>query len=121
MTSLITETANRIIAGGFDPRRSPWEHRVCVMLITAQGIIDNGGFEYFFENEFEGDTDMSDFPRVYEAIGAESSAAAVKEALVRAANGSSSFDDLNEVMWKDSERNYGLLEAFISAHPANYV
>lgn len=91
------------------------------MLLTAQGMIDNGGFEYFFENDFEGDPDMNDFPLVYAAVGAMASAAAVKEALVRAVDGPSSYDDLNELLWKESEHNYGLLEAYISAHAASYA
>lgn len=121
MNSLISETADRIIAGGFDPRTSPWAHRVCVMLLTAQGLIDNGGLDYFFGNEFEGDPDMNDFPRVYDAVGAKMSAAALKEALARAKGGAANYEDLNDLLWNESEHNYDLLEEYILAHAANYA
>ena len=85
--ALITATMQRICAHGFNPNHAPWEHKVCVMLHAAQGIIDNGGFEYFFEAPFEGHPAPDDFPNVFEAVGAHTSAAALRasEPLRRAA------------------------------------
>lgn len=120
MVKLISETADRILAGGFNPRTSPWEHRVCMMLITAQGIIDNGGFEYFFESEFDGSPDMNDFVLVYDAVGASSSANAVKEALLRAKEPVPYYADLDDLLWQQSEQNYARLADYIAAHPASY-
>ena len=92
-----------------------------MLLHAAQGIIDNGGFEYFFESPFEGNPDMEDFPRVFEAVGAASSAKAVREALGRSRSVHPIYEDLNQVLWKESEQNYALLEQYISAHAASYA
>lgn len=92
-----------------------------MLLHAAQGIIDNGGFEYFFESPFEGNPDMEDFPRVFDAIGATASAAAVQEALTRASRPDAGYDDLNQVLWRESERNYALLEKYIKAHEGSYA
>lgn len=118
---LITETMKRVTARGFDPRRSPWDHKVCVLLHAAQGIIDNGGFEYFFESSFHGNPDMEDFPRVFEAVGASSTAGAILEALQRSRIAGANYDDLNKLLWRESEQNYQLLEAYITAHAESYA
>ena len=91
------------------------------MLHAAQGIIDNGGLEYFFESPFEGDPDMEDFPRVFEAVGAVSSAAALREALDRAKSNSPVYDDLNKLLWDESETNYALLSDYIKTHESSYA
>jgi len=119
--ALITETMQRICARGFDPNRAPWEHKVCVMLHAAQGIIDNGGFEYFFEAPFEGRPVPDDFPSVFEAVGAHTSAAALREAFKRAGLLHASFHDLNSILWRESRRNYELLGAYIRAHASSYA
>ena len=118
---LNTETMLRVTAQGFDPRVGPWDHKVCVMLHAAQGIIDNGGFEYFFESAFDGDPLMEDFSAVFEAVGASSSAAAIRDALLRQKSPSPTYDDLNSILWRDSESNYDLLSKYISAHTSSYA
>lgn len=92
-----------------------------MMLITAQGVIDNGGFEYFFENEFDGNPDMSDFVLVYEAVGASSSASAMKEALIRSRNPEADYDDLNSLFWAQNDTNLDLLREYIAARPASFA
>ena len=121
VVDLVTHTMRRITAGGFDPHTAPWEHRVCVMLHAAQGIIDNGGFEYFFEAPFEGHPALDDFPEAFEAVGAQSSAAALREALKRASSPPASFSDLNSVLWRESKLNYQLLGRYITEHASSYA
>lgn len=41
---------------------------------TAQGIIDNGGFEYFYESDFDGSPPYSFFVEAFRRIGAEAAA-----------------------------------------------
>jgi hypothetical protein len=41
-----------------------------VVVYTAQGVIDNGGFQYFFENDFPGSPPYSLFTESYKQIGA---------------------------------------------------
>ena len=41
---------------------------------TAQGIIDNGGLEYFYESDFDGTPPYSFFIETFRRIGAEPAA-----------------------------------------------
>ena len=41
---------------------------------TAQGIIDNGGLEYFYESDFDGQPPYSFFVETFRRIGAEAAA-----------------------------------------------
>jgi hypothetical protein len=118
---LITSTMQRVTSKGFNPREASWDHKVCVMLHAAQGIIDNGGFEYFFERPFDGDPLMEDFPKVFEAVGANSSANAVREAIRRSQSPAPKYDDLNNILWRDSENNHELLSMYITAHASSYA
>jgi len=121
VTDLVTQTMQRITSRGFDPHTAPWDHKVCVMLHAAQGIVDNGGFEYFFEAPFEGRPALEDFPKAFEAVGAHISAAALREAINRANMPSATYDDLDSVLWRESQRNYQLLSAYIHAHASSYA
>jgi len=118
---LVTHTIQRITSGGFDPYNAPWDHKVCVMLHAAQGIIDNGGFEYFFEAPFDGRPILEEFPRAFEAVGAQSSAAALREAIKRAGSPPASFSDLNSLLWRESKHNYELLGRYITEHASSYA
>jgi hypothetical protein len=118
---LVTETMLRVTANGFNPHTSPWPHKVCVMMHAAQGIIDNGGFEYFFSVPFDGDPDPEDFSKVFAATGADESASAIREAMVRSNSTESMFEDLNALLWRESDRNYELLAEFILTHAASYA
>lgn len=121
MTELVDKTFERILDKGFDPHSAPFPYKVVVMLTTAQGIIDNGGFEYFFESPFDGTPDMDDFPRVYEAVGALGSADTVREALRRNLRGDSDFEDLNNRMWATSEDSFDLLDQYICNNEQEFV
>ncbi len=54
-------------------RIEPWE-AVVVRIYSAQGVIDNGGYRYFFEANFPGTPDYSVFVDAYRAIGCEAQA-----------------------------------------------
>jgi len=44
--------------------------RTVIAIYTIQGILDNGGFEYLFENEFNDKMPIYVFRKSYENIGA---------------------------------------------------
>jgi hypothetical protein len=60
---------------------TPLPLQTVLVIDSAQGIIDNGGFQYFFEADFPGMPDYSTFIDAYERIGAISCANAIREAL----------------------------------------
>ena len=45
--------------------------RTVVIVYSAWGIIGNGGFQYFFENNFEGDPPFGVFTQAFDAVGLE--------------------------------------------------
>lgn len=45
---------------------------------TAQGIIDNGGLEYFYESDFVGNPPYSFFAETFRRIGAEAAASRIE-------------------------------------------
>lgn len=71
---LLDRTADLVFAE-VDPAASmgqllPREREVFVMIYTAQGIIDNGGFQYLFECDFPGNPEYKRFSDAYREIGA---------------------------------------------------
>ena len=52
-----------------------------VVVYTAQGIIDNGGFQYFFESDFPNNPDYKLFSESYKRIGAKSAAENIDKAV----------------------------------------
>ena len=64
-----------------DIARVPHHHQTVVCVHAAQGIIDNGGLQYFFEADFPGRPDYSLFVNSYCAIGAGDQADALQRAL----------------------------------------
>jgi hypothetical protein len=45
-----------------------------VRIYSAQGVLDNGGYRYFFESDWEGQPDYSVFVQAYREIGCEAQA-----------------------------------------------
>ena len=43
--------------------------RAAVIVYTAWGIIGNGGFQYFFESNFEGDPPFDIFTQAFRTVG----------------------------------------------------
>jgi hypothetical protein len=63
-----------------DISRLPEPLRTVVIVCSAQGVIDNGGLEYFFESDFDGTPEYSSFVAAYRRIGAESAASCIESA-----------------------------------------
>jgi len=81
--SLLMQVIEKITtAQGFDIHQISQEHRNVVAVITAQAVIDNGGFRHFFESHFDGDSDYQMFVQAYQNVGAAESADALNQALM---------------------------------------
>ena len=52
-----------------------------MLVDSAQGIIDNGGLQYFYEVDFEEQGPYSDFVEAYRAIGAEDAASLLERSI----------------------------------------
>ncbi len=59
----------------------PKAQRVILLVHAAQGTIDNGGLQYFFENDFPGLPPYAEFADAYREIGAEDVAAVIESAV----------------------------------------
>jgi len=53
-----------------DINKLPEALQTVALIYSAQGIIDNGGFQYFFENDFPGNPPYTLFASAYRRIGA---------------------------------------------------
>lgn len=110
----IVRTFDRVMRQGFSPKTSPMKDKVVILVSTAQGIIDNGGFEYFFEQEFEDGTELRDFVHVSKEIGAIESSVAINEAITMSKkNQEPQFDHYDDVLFDCSATNYSRLANFI--------
>jgi uncharacterized protein DUF4375 len=66
---------------GDDPRKLPAAESTLVVVYGAQGVIDNGGFRYFFENDWSGRPPYSLFSDAYRQIGSAQTAALLDRAV----------------------------------------
>lgn len=81
--SLLMQVIEKITtAEGFDIHDVSQAHRNVVAVITAQAVIDNGGFRHFFESQFDGSADYQMFVQAYQDVGAAESADALNQALM---------------------------------------
>lgn len=69
---------NRV--GGF-PELLPAPLRTVIVIVSAQGVIDNGGLQYFFESDFPNSPPYSVFTDAYREIGAGTAADDIAEAV----------------------------------------
>ena len=114
MDDTTSATFDRILAAGFEPRRASFEERVVVLVVAAQGILDNGGFAYLLDKPFDPPADDADFARAYAAIGAHDCAAAIATALARKASGEvRDWSDLDDVVVGRTEEVEALLSNWI--------
>lgn len=66
---------------GDDVSRLALPVRTIVVIVSAQGVIDNGGLHYFFESDFPGCPAYETFVDAYLEIGAVEAARALAEAV----------------------------------------
>ncbi|MBD9406507.1 DUF4375 domain-containing protein [Acidovorax sp. ACV02] len=59
--------------------RLPEALQTVVVINTTQGIIDNGGLEYFYESDFPANPPYSFFAETFRRIGVESVASCIDE------------------------------------------
>ncbi len=64
-----------------DPMKLPIPIRTVALVATAQGIIDNGGFRYFFGGNFPNTPPYSIFFDAYRRIGADEAGEQIKKAV----------------------------------------
>ncbi|WP_255990424.1 DMP19 family protein [Chitinolyticbacter albus] len=117
-TDPITWACERIEARGFDPLTAPEVDRTVMVVVTAQGLIDNGGFAYLFDPGFAVKPDWNWFVTAYRAIGALETADACVQAieLWRQIGDTADFDALDAVAWQRSASNYDWLATWIKSH-----
>lgn len=90
----------------------PEPARTLMAVYTAQGIIGNGGFAYFFESDFQGGESYEVIINSYKNIGLNAHAEAIKSVLGLFPNGTPHKDpkDREEFIYKymsgDDEINY---------------
>jgi len=65
---------------GGDPANLPVPLQTVVVIYSAQGIIDNGGFGYFFGQDFDFSPPYSVFSESYRRIGAVEAANCIDKA-----------------------------------------
>ena len=70
----------RLDAANGDLSVLPEPLQTLVLIYSAQGVIDNGGFQYFFESDWPGSPKYSVFSNAYRAIGANQVAVALDQA-----------------------------------------
>jgi hypothetical protein len=70
----IEYAVRRVEEASGDVFKLPEPIQTVAVVQTAQGIIDNGGFEYFYESDFVGTPPYSFFVEVFRRIGAEAAA-----------------------------------------------
>jgi len=64
-----------------DIKKLPEALQTVVLIYSAQGIIDNGGFQYFFENDFPGKPPYILFASAYRRIGAHEASNNLEKAI----------------------------------------
>jgi hypothetical protein len=66
---------------GGDPSKLDLPQQTVAILYSVQAIIDNGGFQYLFENDFPHDPAYSRFVEAYRRIGANAAAERLEKAV----------------------------------------
>jgi hypothetical protein len=72
------EAFARLEAVGGDLAALPIPIQTVVVIYSAQGVIDNGGLEYFYENDWPGQPAYSSFSDAYRRIGAVEAAECIE-------------------------------------------
>jgi hypothetical protein len=67
-----------LTAANDDMSRLPESVRIFLLVNGAQGVVDNGGYKYFFGQDWPGTPSYEDFAEAYEAIGCVHQAAELR-------------------------------------------
>ena len=116
MDDLIEATCARIDAAGFHPQRSPLAHRIVMMVASAQGILEAGGYEALFSVPFDPPVALEEFPPLYDALGATAAAGLFRQAIALSRTPDPDFHALDRAQWDGADDVLDLLEAWIGAH-----
>jgi hypothetical protein len=79
--------------------------QVVLLVDSAQGIIDNGGLQYFYEVDFEEQGPYSDFVHAYRAIGAEGAASLLERSIGLFPFADPHLHEQKRQRWLDEIRN----------------
>jgi hypothetical protein len=71
------------------------------VIYSAQGVIDNGGLEYFYESDFNGTPEYSFFAGAYRRIGAEIAATCIEESAAMFPFVDANLYELKRQQWLD--------------------
>ena len=72
------------------------------VIYSAQGVIDNGGLEYFYESDFNGTPEYSFFVEAYRRIGAECAASCIQESAAMFPFAHANLYELKRQRWLDT-------------------
>lgn len=76
---LATRAFAQLEAAGGDPSQLPVPLAHFVLVYSAQGVLDNGGFRFFLESDWPGQPAYETFVDAYAAIGCTEQAARFQE------------------------------------------
>ena len=79
--------------------------QIALVINSAQGIIDNGGLEYFYESDFDGTPLYSQFVDAYRTIGAEAGAVCIDASHRMFPFEKPHLHELKRQQWLDTVRN----------------
>ena len=89
-------------AGGM--RKCALPIQVAMTVETAQGIIDNGGLQYFYEVDFEDQRPYAEFVEAYRAIGAVEAAEFLNRSIALFPFSSPELHESKRQRWLDEVR-----------------
>jgi len=140
--SLLDEAAEAVYrdldAIGGDPLKLPPEVQPIAILYSVQAIVDNGGFRYLFENDYEQPLPYSVFATAYRQIGATDAADKLERAVARFPFDNAHSDQEARIAFMDSldesdelfvlgdqvcgdELIWQLMEEYVKNHPDSFL
>ena len=95
----------RLKSAGGDINCLPTPLQTVVVINSAQGIIDNGGLEYFYESDFDGTPPYSLFVDAYRRIGADGAASCIESTQGMFPFGQPHQHEKERQLWLDTVKN----------------
>lgn len=110
---------SKLDALGGDPSHLSKPMQTLVVVVSAQGVIDNGGLEYFYSGNFPGNPPYTVFEEAFKTIGATPAAEAIagSAALFAIPDPHLNLDHRHEVM---KSRGTAMFSTFESAFEDTY-